>query len=170
MSKRCIREEVNQKPLTLYLSSVQKVDVMPNKTSLIVCDNTVAAGSAETVGSEQNDTITALNIGSVTTNNTAEDSTKKPKNTSPEEVQPTKRTNTQVSPTYSMSDLKQMEERLHTSLTTSLTMSLMTNLKEELKGIVSESIKGAVDTLNRAASRFEDCSGALQKHDEEIKG
>ena len=69
-----------------------------------------------------------------------------------------------------MSDLKQMEERLHTSLTTSLTMSLTTNLKEELKGIVSESIKGAVDTLNRAASRFEDCSGALQKHDEEIKG
>ena len=49
-------------------------------------------------------------------------------------------------------------------------MSLMTNFKEELKGIVSESIKGAVHTLNRAASRFEDCSGALQKHDEEIKG
>ena len=49
-------------------------------------------------------------------------------------------------------------------------MSLTSNLKEELKGIVSESIKGAVDTLNRAASRFKDCSGALQKHDEEIKG
>ena len=63
-----------------------------------------------------------------------------------------------------------MEERLHTSLTSSLTTSLTSNLKEELKGIASESIKGAVDTLNRAASRFEDCSEAPQKHDEEIKG
>ena len=112
----------------------------------------------------------AANIPSVTTNSTADDSNKKQKNTLPDEVQPTKRTNIQDSPICSMTELKQMEERLHTSLTTSLTMSLTSNLKEELKGIVSESIKGAVDTLNRAASRFEDCSGALQKHDEEIKG
>ena len=69
-----------------------------------------------------------------------------------------------------MSELKQMEERLHTSLTTSLTTSITSNLKEELKGIISESIQGAVDTLNRAASKFEECSVTLNKHDEEIKG
>ena len=63
-----------------------------------------------------------------------------------------------------------MEERLHTSLTNSLTTSLTSNLKEGLKAIVSESIKGAVDTIKRATLRFEDCTGALQKHDEEIKG
>ena len=156
-----IREDVNQMPLTSYWSAVQKVEVMPDKAPLSVCDSTVTAGPEYPV---------AANIPSVTTNSTADDSNKKRKNTSPDEVQPTKRTNIQDSPICSMTELKQTEERLHTSLTTSLTMSLTSNLKEELKGIVSESIKGAVDTLNRAASRFEDCSGALQKHDEEIKG
>ena len=63
-----------------------------------------------------------------------------------------------------------MEERLHTSLTMSLTTSITSNLKEELKGIISESIQRAVDTLNRAASKFEECSVTLHKHDGEIKG
>ena len=161
MSKRRIREEVNQMPLTVYLSIVQKVEVMPDKAPLSACDNTVIAGCEQSL---------AANKPSVTTNSTADDTNKKWKNTSPEEVQPTKRTNTQGSPVCSMTELKQMEERLHTSLTTSFMTSLTSNLKEELKGIVSESIKGAVDMLNRAASRFEDCSGALQKHDNEIKG
>ena len=147
--------------LTSYWSAVQKVEVTPDKAPISVCDGTVTAGREYPM---------AVNIPSVTTNSTADDSNKKRKNTSPDEVQPTKRTNIQDSPICSMTELKQMEERLHTSLTTSLTMSLTSNLKEELKGIVSESIKGAVDTLNRATSRFEDCSGALQKHDEEIKG
>ena len=147
--------------LTLYWSAVQKVDVTPDKAPFSVCDSTVTAGREYPV---------AVNIPSVTTNSTADDSNKKRKNTSPDEVQPTKRTNIQDSSIYSMTELKQMEERLHTSLTTCLTKSLTSNLKEELKGIVSESIKRVVDTLNRAASRFEDCSGALQKHDEEIKG
>ena len=147
--------------LTLYLSAVQKVEVMPDKAPLSVCDSTVTEGRENPV---------AANKPSVMTNSTADDSSKKRKNTSPDEVQPTKRTYAKDSPICSMTELKQMEERLHTSLTTSLTMSLTSNLKEELKGIVSESIKGAVDTLNRAASRFEDYSGALQKHDDEIKG
>ena len=107
---------------------------------------------------------------SVTTDSTTDNGNNKRKNTSPEEGQPTKRTNTQDSPICSMTDMKQMEERLHTSLTNSLMTSLTSSLREELKGIVSDSIKGAVDTLNRTASRFDDCSGALQKHDEEIKG
>ena len=152
---------MNQMHLTSYWLAVQKVEVTPDKAPFSVCDSTVTAGREYPM---------AVNIPSVMTNSTADDSNKKQKNTLPDEVQPSKRTNIQDSPICSMTELKQMEERLHTSLTTSLTMSLTSNLKEELKGIVSESIKGAVDTLNRAASRFEDCSGALQKHDEEIKG
>ena len=128
-------------PLTLYLSTVQKVDVMPDRASPKDCDST------QTVTQEPGETV------NVTTNSATDDSNKKRKNTSPEEVQPSKWTNTQNSPICSMSELKQMEERLHTSLTNSLTTSLTSNLKEELKGIVSESIKGAVDTLNKAASR-----------------
>ena len=157
---------MNQLPLTRYLALVHKVDVTPDKTTQGACDNIPTAESNELAHLKAEETETE----NVMTHNSAEDSTKKRKNTSPEETQPTKRTNTQDSPIYSMAELKQMEERLHASLTSSLTTSLTTNLREELKDIVSDSIKGAVDTLNRAASRFDDCSGAIQKHDDEIKG
>ena len=151
-------------PLTLYLSAVQKVEVMPDRTPQSDCDNTLTAEKPDSgylgIDEEHN----------VMTNSALDDSNKKRKNTSPEEAQPIKRTNMQESLICSMTELIQMEERLHTSLMTSLTSSLTTNLRDELRGIVSESIKGAVDTLNRATSRFEDCSGAIQKHNDEIKG
>ena len=88
MSKRRIRENVNQMPLTLYLSAVQKVEVMPDKAPPSACDNTVIAGCQQSI---------AANKPSVTTKSTKSNSNKKRKNTSPEEVQPTKRTNTQDS-------------------------------------------------------------------------
>ena len=106
----------------------------------------------------------------VTTNNIPDEPIKKRKHNSPEESHPPKQSNTQDTPPYNMAELKLMEDRLHTSLTSSLTTSLMQNLREELKEIVNDSIKGAVDTLNRAASKLEDCSTSIQKHDEEIKG
>ena len=68
-------------PLTSYWSAVQKVEVMPDKAPLSVCDSTVIAGREYPV---------AANIPSVTTSSTADDSNKKWKNTSPDEVQPTK--------------------------------------------------------------------------------
>ena len=106
MSKQHIREDVNQMPLTLYLLAVQKVEVTPDKAPLSVCDSTVTAGCEYPM---------AANKPSVTTNSTADDSNKKRKNTSLDEVQPTKRTNIQDSLICSMTELKQMEERLHTS-------------------------------------------------------
>ena len=113
---------------------------MPDRAPPSDCDNTLIA-KPESGHSVAKQTL------SVMKNRAIDNSNKKQKSTSPEEAQPTKRTNTQDSSICSMTELKQIEERLHTSLTTSLTSSLTSNLKEELKGIVSESIKGAVDTL-----------------------
>ena len=162
MSKRRIKDDVNQVSLTAYLDPVQKVEVMPNKTSQI-------AGDSNPTGKLIH-TKTHVDNHIVTTDNTQDETTKKRKHASPEETQPPKRSNTQETPPYSMAELKQMEERLHTSLTSSLTTSLTQNLREELNGIVNDSIKGAVDMLNRAASRLDDCSVSIQKHDNEIKG
>ena len=64
MSKRRIREDVNQMPLTSYWSAVQKAEVTPDKAPLSVCGSTVTAGSEYPV---------AANIPSVTTNSTADD-------------------------------------------------------------------------------------------------
>ena len=111
-------------PLTLYLSSVQKVEVTPDKVPLSACDNIVIAGTEHSI---------TENKPSVTTKSTIDDSNKKMEKYITEEVQPTKRTNTQDSPICSMTELKQMEEKLHTSLTTSLTMSLTSNLKQRIK-------------------------------------
>ena len=74
MSKRCIREGVNQMPLTLYLSAVQKVEVMPDRASQSDCDNTLIA-KPESGESKVRDTL------SVTTNSATDNSNKKRKNT-----------------------------------------------------------------------------------------
>ena len=168
MSKRRIKDDVNQVPLTAYLAPVQTVEVTPNNLpeSNIpdpVCDkNRTDKSSSSTHQKSLPRTVT--------TNNTQEDSIKKRKHTSPEESNPPKRSNTQNTPPYNMAELKQMEDQLHTSLTTSLTSSLTQNLREELKEIINDSIKSAVDTLNRAASKLDDCSTSIQKHDDEIRG
>ena len=60
-------------PLTLYLSSVQKVEVTPDKVPLSACDNIVIAGTEYSI---------TENKPSVTTNSTIDDSNKKWKNTS----------------------------------------------------------------------------------------
>ena len=68
MSKRRAREDVNQRHLTLYWAAVQKVEVTPDKAPLSVCDSTVTAGCEYPM---------AVNIPSVMTNSTADDSNKK---------------------------------------------------------------------------------------------
>ena len=68
MSKQCTRADVNQMHLTSYWSVVQKVEVMPDKAPISVCDSTVTAGCEYPV---------AVNIPSVMTNSTADDSNKK---------------------------------------------------------------------------------------------
>ena len=164
MSKRHIKGDVNQVPLTAYLAPVQKVEVTPNKTLEITCDN------IRTKETDHIKTQVDNSIVTVTTDSAQDETIKKRKHNSAEEVHPPKRSNMQDTPPYSVAELKQMEDRLHTSLTSSLTMSLTQNLQEELKGIVNDSIKGAVDTLNRAASKLDDCSVSIQKHDDEIRG
>ena len=168
MSKRWNKDKVNQVTLTAYLAPVQKVEVMPRRTAENTCDNILTKENdctSEKVSNSNSNTESA-----VTTNNIPDEPIKKRKHNSPEESHPLKRSNTQDTPPYNMAELKLMEDRLHTSLTLSLTTSLTQNLREELKEIVNDSIKGAVDTLNRAASKLEDCSTSIQKHDEEIKG
>ena len=86
MSKRRIREEVNQLSLTRYLSSVHKVDVTPDKTIQGGCDNILTAGINDSAQLRAEDTENVM------TNSASEDSNEKRKNTSPEETQPTKRT------------------------------------------------------------------------------
>ena len=68
MSKQCAREDVNQMHLTSYWSTVQKVEVMPDKAPFSVCDSTVTAGHEYPM---------TVNIPSVTMNSTADDSNKK---------------------------------------------------------------------------------------------
>ena len=70
MSKRHTREDVNQMHLTSYWLAVQKVEVMPDKAPFSVCDSTVTAGYEYPM---------AVNIPSVMTKSTAEDSNKKRK-------------------------------------------------------------------------------------------
>ena len=70
MSKRRIREDVNQMPLTQYLSAVQKVDVTPDRAPLSVCDKKLIAHPEEICP-------IATETLSITTNSTVEDSNKK---------------------------------------------------------------------------------------------
>ena len=84
MSKRHIKDNVNQVPLTAYLAPVQKVEVTPNKTLEITCDN---------IWTEETDRIKTQvdnSIVTVMTDSAQDETIKNRKHNSPEEVHPPK--------------------------------------------------------------------------------